>query len=271
MWVCLNVDHNCVARFQYGSQTPRNKHLPWFLDELPASGVNTHLQRGSHDAQLSLALYQLLLPEPWAQLEYYYSRFPGIPAHCGKFRICGYRTNRSPQLRCVQATRAYLWPKLHLIGGDHPTLQFHPKTTRSNEISQNMWEELPFSFMIWMMVESTLEWYDHCHYTAFRHICKKNLVEHPIRSSAKLTYYILQSLVVSLKFTHYSIQCVLIGCLHMIISHLPFMCVQQCLSFSYQSMTQDLRRVTCLKWFDWSANTLVVMIKLSNPLILVEQ
>ena len=83
--------------------------------------------------------------------------------------------NRSPQLRCVQTTRAYLWPKLHLVGGDHPTLQFHPKTTRSREISQNMREKLPFSFTIWMMVESTLEWYDHRHYTASRRICARKI------------------------------------------------------------------------------------------------
>ena len=96
--------------------------------------------------------------------------------------------NSSPQLICVQATRAYLWPKLHLIGGDHPTLQFHPKTARSSEISQNMQEELLFFFhdlndgQVNVGVIQSLPL--HCMQA---YLCKKILVEHPIRSSAKLT------------------------------------------------------------------------------------
>ena len=137
--------------------------------------------------------------------------------------------NQSPENkddRNAQTTRAYLWSKFDFVRCYHPILQFYLKSTRYSEISQNVWEELPFPRAVQEVVKAPLKWHDYCHDTTSILICARW-----VQSDARVTHLLSllntspQPLMVVFKMVQCLIQFWLIGCLCNVILCLPCMSI----------------------------------------------
>ena len=148
-------------------------YFDFLTDCLHAATSIPHHQNESHSNGPSSWVWDRCpYPKPSARLECY-SKFLWIPDCCWEFGIHINEDNTMPiwRTRNAQTTWAYLWPKLHFIRCDHPTLQFNPNSTGCSEVSQNVREELQFAITIQTKVKSSLERHYHCHDTAILGIC----------------------------------------------------------------------------------------------------